>query len=82
MGRSRKLVAAIEIYRSLAAADTEDDYVEMTLLEASSYERTQRLEEALRLYRHVVDHHGARDAENAELAARLARTYEHQLGLR
>lgn len=80
--RSRKLVAAIEVYRSLATADTDDDYVEMTLLEASTYERSRHLEEALRLYRHVVDHHRDRDAEDAELAAGLVRHDEHELGLR
>ena len=80
--RSRKLVAAIEVHRSLAAADTDDDHVELTLLEASTYERHEHLAEALGLYRDVVARHRGRDAENAELAVRLARHDEHRLGLR
>lgn len=74
----RKLVAAIEAYGRLAAADTEDDRVSMALLKADTYRQSNHFEEALSLYRDVLDHHHVR-AEIAAYAADAARECERRL---
>jgi hypothetical protein len=69
---SRKLIAMIEVYRRVASVDADDDYLELTLLEADVYWRCDHLEEALRLYLDVVDPDRDRDAETTQFAANLA----------
>jgi hypothetical protein len=49
---------------------------------AETYRRNGDLEDALRPYRDVVDHHRDRDAEIAQYAANLALDCERRLGRR